>query len=126
MTGSPTNFRVEALAEGAWRRLRDIRLAALEADPTVFLSDHATEQAYLEPRWREEFSRGDWYVMYESGQDVGLVGATREPDLPPHECDLEYLWVAPDSGGPAAPRCCSVRSWTSSAIPGCAPSGFGS
>ena len=35
--------------------------------------------------------------MCASGEDVGLVGATREPDLPPHECDLEFLWVAPDS-----------------------------
>jgi ribosomal protein S18 acetylase RimI-like enzyme len=97
VTGSPTNFRVEVLTENAWHRLRNIRLAALDTDPTVFLSSHETELAYLEPRWRQEFSRGEWYVMGESGQDVGLVGATRGPDLPLHECDLEFLWVAPDS-----------------------------
>jgi len=97
VTGSPTNFRVEVLTADAWRRLRDIRLAALIADPTVFLSSHETESAYLEPRWRREFSRGEWYVMCENDQDAGLVGATRGPDLPLHECDLEFLWVAPDS-----------------------------
>jgi GNAT superfamily N-acetyltransferase len=92
-----TSFRVDELAEDDWRRLRNIRLAALKTDPTAFLSTHETELAYLEPRWRREFSRGDWYVMGISGQDAGLVGATREPDQPPHECDLEFLWVAPDS-----------------------------
>jgi ribosomal protein S18 acetylase RimI-like enzyme len=92
-----TSFRVDVLAEDDWPRLQNIRLAALKSDPTVFLSSHETELAYLEPRWRQEFSRGEWYVMRASGEDVGLVGATREPDLPLHECDLEFLWVAPES-----------------------------
>jgi ribosomal protein S18 acetylase RimI-like enzyme len=92
-----TSFRVGVLAENDWPRLRAIRLTALHTDPTAFLSSHETELAYLEPRWRQEFSRGEWYVMGASGQDVGLVGATRGPDLPLHECDLEFLWVAPDS-----------------------------
>jgi ribosomal protein S18 acetylase RimI-like enzyme len=92
-----TSFRVDVLTEDDWRRLRNVRLAALKADPTVFLSSHKIELAYLEPKWREEFSRGEWYAMCASGQDVGLVGATRGPDLLLHECELEYLWVAPDS-----------------------------
>jgi ribosomal protein S18 acetylase RimI-like enzyme len=97
VAGSPTSFRVEVLTENEWRRLRDIRLTALNTDPTAFLSSHETELAHPEPRWRQEFSRGEWYVMCAGGQDVGLVGATRGPDLPPHECDLEFLWVAPES-----------------------------
>ena len=35
--------------------------------------------------------------MFTTGQAVGLVGATREPDMPPHECHLEFLWIAPGS-----------------------------
>jgi len=96
-TGSLTSFRVDVLTKDDWRRLQSIRLAALNADPTAFLSSHETELAYLEPRWREEFSRGEWYVMCAGGRDVGLVAATREPNLPLHECDLEFLWVAPGS-----------------------------
>lgn len=93
-----TSFRVDVLAENNWQRLRSIRLTALETDPAAFLARHETELAYPEPRWREEFSRGEWYVMGgASGRDVGLVGATSGDDLPLHERDLEFLWVAPDS-----------------------------
>jgi ribosomal protein S18 acetylase RimI-like enzyme len=92
-----TSFRVEVLTENDWPRLQSIRLSALRDDPLAFLSTYEREEAYSEQRWRQEFSRGEWNVMLASGQDVGLVGATRGPDLPLHECDLEFLWVAPDS-----------------------------
>jgi ribosomal protein S18 acetylase RimI-like enzyme len=89
-----TSFRVEVLTENDWRRLRDIRLSALSDDPLAFLATYEREADYDEERWRQEFSRGEWNVMLASGQDVGLVGATREPDMPPHECHLEFLWIA--------------------------------
>ena len=93
MTCSPTSFRVELLAEDDWRRLQDIRLTALKTDPRAFLSRHETETAFAEQQWREQFSRGEWHVMRAGTQDVGLVGVTKEPDTPPRECYLEYLWV---------------------------------
>ena len=92
-----TSFRVEVLTENNWPRLRNIRLAALNTDPDAFLSTYERETAYGERRWRQEFSRGEWNVMLASGQDVGIVGATREPGTPPHECHLEFLWIAPHS-----------------------------
>jgi ribosomal protein S18 acetylase RimI-like enzyme len=105
VAGSPTSFWVEVLTEDNWRRLRDIRLSALQGDPPMFLSSHEIEAAYAEQRWRQEFSRGEWNVMVghdagtgilgEHAQDIGLVGVTREPATPSQECYLEYLWVAP-------------------------------
>ena len=92
-----TSFRVEVLTENDWPRLRSIRLSALRDDPLAFLATYESEARYTERRWREEFSRGEWNVMLASGQDVGLVGATREPGVPPHECHLEFLWIAPGS-----------------------------
>jgi ribosomal protein S18 acetylase RimI-like enzyme len=92
-----TSFRVEVLTENNWPRLRNIRLAALNTDPYAFLSTYEREEAYGERRWRQEFSRGEWNIMCADGQDVGLVGTTREDDGPLHECDLEFLWIAPDS-----------------------------
>jgi ribosomal protein S18 acetylase RimI-like enzyme len=95
-----TSFRVEVLTENYWPRLRDIRLTALNADPTAFLSSHKTEDAFSEQRWRQEFARGEWNVMraadHDPGhRDVGLLGVTRLPATPSQECYLEYLWVAP-------------------------------
>jgi ribosomal protein S18 acetylase RimI-like enzyme len=91
----PASYRVDVLAENEWRRLRDIRLTALTDDPMAFLATHEREAAYGEQRWRQEFSRGEWNVMLAGGQDIGLVGLTREPDMSSQECYLEYLWVAP-------------------------------
>jgi ribosomal protein S18 acetylase RimI-like enzyme len=92
-----TSFRVDVLTEDDWHRLRNIRLAALDTDPDAFLANHETEAAFGERRWRHQFVRGEWNVMVADGaytRDVGLVGVTREPDMPPQECYLEYLWVA--------------------------------
>jgi ribosomal protein S18 acetylase RimI-like enzyme len=92
-----TSYRVEVLTENDWHRLRDIRLSALSDDPMAFLATYEDEAAYDEHRWRREFARGEWNVMCASGQDVGLVGATTEPGMPPHERHLEFLWIAPAS-----------------------------
>ena len=95
-----TSFRVDALVEDDWPRLRDIRLKALDTDPAAFLASHETEVAFAEQRWRQEFTRGEWHVMHVADhhpglQDVGLLGVTRLPATPSRERYLEYLWVAP-------------------------------
>ena len=95
MAGSPTSLRVEALTEDDWSRLRDIRLSALRDDPAAFLASYLREAGYGEQRWRQEFSRGAWNILLADDKDVGLLGVTREQAMPPEECYLEYLWVAP-------------------------------
>jgi ribosomal protein S18 acetylase RimI-like enzyme len=95
-----TSFRVDVLAENDWPRLRDIRLQALNTDPTAFLASHEAEAAFAEQRWRQEFTRGEWHVMvavrrFRRRRYVGLVGVTRLPEMSSQECYLEYLWVAP-------------------------------
>jgi ribosomal protein S18 acetylase RimI-like enzyme len=92
---SPTSFRVQVLTKNKWRRLRNIRLAALRDDPAAFLASHEREAAYKRKRWRQEFSRGEWNVMLAGRERIGLLGVTREPGMPRQECYLEYLWVAP-------------------------------
>jgi ribosomal protein S18 acetylase RimI-like enzyme len=97
VAGSP-GFRVEVLTENDWHRLRDIRLTALSADPTAFLSSHDTEAAYDERRWRREFARGEWHVVVTgaacNSPGAGLIGVTRVPCMTSQECFLEYFWVA--------------------------------
>jgi ribosomal protein S18 acetylase RimI-like enzyme len=88
---------MEVLTENEWPRLREIRLAALRADPSAFLARHEHEAAYDEPQWRQEFSRGQWNIMLTDDKEIGLLGVTREKTMSPQECYLEYLWVASDS-----------------------------
>jgi ribosomal protein S18 acetylase RimI-like enzyme len=93
---SPSSLRVEVLTENEWSRLRYIRLTALRDDPSAFLASHEREAAYDEQQWRQEFSRGQWNIMLVDDKEVGLLGVTREKNMSPQECYLEYLWVAPD------------------------------
>ena len=95
MADSTPPFKVDVLTENEWPRLRDIRLSALRADPATFLSNYVREAAFDERRWRQEFSRGDWNVMLVDGEEIGVLGVTREPGMSRHECYLEYMWVAP-------------------------------
>lgn len=85
----------EPLDEADWRMLRSIRLLALQQDPRAFLSNFEEESRYDEGKWREEFTRGNWTLLMEGGQAVGLLGATWEPGTPHTICYLEYMWIHP-------------------------------
>ena len=86
---------IKLLVQDEWLTLRDIRLFALRESPEAFLSTYGRERTYGDARWQEEFGRGDWWVGYQGAEAVSLLGVTREPHTPAHECYLEYLWVAP-------------------------------
>ena len=45
----------------------------------MFLSTVEREKAWEQPDWEEEFKRGVWYFGRVSGEDIGLIGVTREP-----------------------------------------------
>jgi ribosomal protein S18 acetylase RimI-like enzyme len=92
---------IKLLTANEWRRLRQIRLSALNESPHTFLSTYEEESEYDELKWRTEFARGDWYVgmvRLESGdKPVSIAGITHEPGTPAHQRFLEYVWVAPES-----------------------------
>lgn len=96
MANTVADLRVEVLTEDEWPKLRDVRLTALKDEPLSFLATYDREVTYGEDRWRQEFSRGEWYVLLKADREIGLLGVTRLPDTPSRECYLEYLWVAPE------------------------------
>ena len=85
----------QRLAKEDWRRLRDIRLIALRESPDNFLSTHTKERKFSAERWQAEFDRGAWTIGSIDGEDVCLLGATREAQTPGGERYLEYMWVHP-------------------------------
>jgi RimJ/RimL family protein N-acetyltransferase len=90
----PLHWR--AITEDQWRKLRDVRLTALQESPRSFLSKYSNEVTYGEERWRAEFSRGEWIIVGEEGQPpIALIGITRSDDIPPTDRYLEFLWVSP-------------------------------
>jgi ribosomal protein S18 acetylase RimI-like enzyme len=86
---------IKVLTRAKWTALRDIRIAALRESPQAFLSTHERETSWTRDQWLAEFDRGDWSVGFIADRAVSLLGATRTPDTPSHECYLEYMWVAP-------------------------------
>jgi ribosomal protein S18 acetylase RimI-like enzyme len=96
---SSTSFKVVALTENEWSRLRGIRLSALRDCPSAFLASHEREAAFDPQRWRQEFSRGEWNIMLAEDQEIGLLGVTQEAAMSSQERYLEYLWVAPGFRG---------------------------
>jgi ribosomal protein S18 acetylase RimI-like enzyme len=104
--GAPLSFRypttrqksmpvVRQLTPDQWQELRRIRLRALADSPHMFLSSHAQEVDYPDGKWELEFKRGDWYAGYAGRKPVCMLGVTKEPEMPPYECYLEYMWVSP-------------------------------
>jgi ribosomal protein S18 acetylase RimI-like enzyme len=98
------------LTRNQWERLRDIRLTALLESPDSFLATYELERDYGKDQWQAEFGRGDWHIGMISGREVSLLGTTRLPDTPAHQCYLEYLWVSPRY------RRAHVASWMLTAV----------
>ena len=90
---------ITRLSEDQWSALREMRLLALHESPRMFLSTEEREKVWERPDWEEEFKRGAWYFGRVSGEDIGLIGATREPNAPPDECYVEYMWISPENRG---------------------------
>ena len=86
---------IKILTAAKWTMLRDIRLEALAESPQAFLSTHKREISWREEQWIAEFDRGEWSIGFVADQAVSLLGATRTPETPRHECYLEYMWVTP-------------------------------
>jgi len=85
---------IELLTADDWFRLKEVRLFALQDSPDSFLSTYEQEKDYSKGQWIAEFDRGDWHIGTSGHRDIGLLGVTREPETPPDECYLEYLWVS--------------------------------
>jgi ribosomal protein S18 acetylase RimI-like enzyme len=92
----PFVLDIRRLRRDEWRSLRDIRLTALQESPASFLSTYDKEREFGDSKWREEFDRGQWFVGFRDGQPASMLGITREPKTPSHECYLEYVWVTPE------------------------------
>lgn len=97
VTESSRVFKWHMLSEDRWQMLRDVRLNALKESPKSFLSKYERESTYEENQWREEFSRGEWFVVGNDGPPQGMIGVTRSSDISPADRYLEYLWIAPKS-----------------------------
>jgi ribosomal protein S18 acetylase RimI-like enzyme len=90
---------IKRLDRHDWETLRHLRLTALADSPDAFLATYAKEDQYDPAQWQAEFDRGAWYIYEDGDGSVGLIGATREPQMPFDECYLEFIWVPRERRG---------------------------
>lgn len=101
----PSRVRVRHVLTGEHERLRQVRLAALAADPEAFASTYARETgmpAQWWEQWAEESGSGTTQRTFvaeaEDGRWVGLA-LVRLDDEQPGAADLFAMWVAPEARG---------------------------
>ncbi|WP_104107167.1 GNAT family N-acetyltransferase [Nocardioides sp. 616] len=86
---------VTRVAPQGWKRLRDVRLAALAESPEMFGSSLAREQGFDEAEWRRRAARPATFLARRDGLDVGIAGA--------YELDGDWhlagMWIAPSVRG---------------------------
>ncbi|WP_101523977.1 GNAT family N-acetyltransferase [Nocardioides houyundeii] len=93
--GGSGKVLVTRIAPQGWKRLRDVRLAALAESPEMFGSSLAREQGFDEAEWRRRAARPATFLACRDGLDVGIAGA--------YELDGDWrlagMWIAPSVRG---------------------------
>jgi ribosomal protein S18 acetylase RimI-like enzyme len=92
---------VTRVGRGDWPLIRDLRLRALQTDPSSFHATYEGEAAYSEQRWRDwaaEDAAGNEYATFiarQGEQPVGMVAAYRDET---HRSlfHIVAMWVAPE------------------------------
>jgi ribosomal protein S18 acetylase RimI-like enzyme len=118
-----SEVRVRRLRADEWAAFRELRLAALRADPLAFGSTASREAAYPDARWQDWAVRGGsgsreaTFVAEEPlGRLVGMAGAF--PDNARHH--LWGMWVHPSCRGRGIGRALLVTllGWIDVGFPG--------
>lgn len=96
---------ITQIGEKDWRRLRDVRLRALAADPAAFLETYENAAGHPDDRWRESArptERRASFGYEGEGRFDGLVSCFVADD--PATVFLVAMWVAPELRGTGAAR----------------------
>jgi GNAT superfamily N-acetyltransferase len=89
-------YEIRRVGPGDWAALRDVRLAALADAPHAFASTLAQERGYGEQRWRDATGRTAYFLAWDGGRPVGLVGGFARDGGGWH---VVSMWVSPPERG---------------------------
>jgi GNAT superfamily N-acetyltransferase len=110
--------RIEYVRAGDAARLRELRLASLQADPGAFGATYESDAAQPASWWERGATLSDagveqrMYVVVEDGRWLGLA-LVRPDDDSPGDAVLNAMWVAPEARGRGAARalCDACAQW---------------
>ncbi len=95
-------MEILATREEDWRRLKQVRLAALLDTPTAFGTSYTAAAAYTETQWRARAaSRAgpEFWLALEGDNPVGMIGGGKDAA---NRFNLIGLWVKPSLRGSGA------------------------
>jgi RimJ/RimL family protein N-acetyltransferase len=95
-------LEIEQIGEDDWRVLREIRLRALTADPSVFASSAAAEASFSEESWRSRLRGPDIgiFIVLVNREPAGMTGVVIDRDDSSKRTALFWgSWLRPDLRG---------------------------
>jgi len=86
------NIFIRQLTENNWREFSEVRLKALQTDPTVFGSNYEKESQITEAEWRSRLKAKDnaIFLIYEDETPIGMTGVSINWNDPTEKTAL--LW----------------------------------
>jgi RimJ/RimL family protein N-acetyltransferase len=96
------NVSIRQLTENDWLEFAQIRLKALQTDPSVFGSNYEKESQLTEVDWREKLQAKDnaIFLIYENETPIGMTCVSVDrTDETKKTALLWGSWLAPDFRG---------------------------
>ena len=114
-----SNIIATELSPSNWKRLRDLRLAALDDSPAILAGKLDEERNFTEEQWRETFKKLSYVVATNDGKDVAMINLENLAGDFGATCWLGGLWSNPEYRGAGAVRAifnyidsvASLRGW---------------
>jgi len=96
------NVFIKQLTENDWQKFSQVRLKALQTDPTVFGSNYEKESQMTESEWRSRLQPKDnaIFLIFENETPIGMTAVSIDRDDPTKKTALLWgSWLAPHFRG---------------------------
>ena len=91
--GSVSPLTIDVLTPADWRRLKAVRLEALQDAPEAFVTTYDIEKERSPEYWIELLTRSRWVAAYQDAEMVGIACLAAQDAEGPGERFIESVWV---------------------------------
>lgn len=99
-----STIKVAPVGPDDWERVREIRLASLQANPEAFGAKYETELIRPERFWRSRLSKSDFILASDESGDIGIMFVDQVDEDFASSCWIRGCWVHPEARGKGVMR----------------------
>ena len=92
-----SKIKVAPVGPDDWERVREIRLASLQANPEAFGAKHESELIRPERFWRARLSKSDFILASDESGDIGIMFVDQVDEDFASSCWIRGCWVHPEA-----------------------------